>query len=168
MLELWDVYDEYGNRTGKVKTRSDVWGEGEFHLGASLWIVNNKGEVLMQKRASTKRRAPDLWGNTVGSVLSGETSKQGLVREVLEEIGITINEDDLVFLDRHIWDNNANDNYIILYDFPIEQIILQPEEVSEVRWLSIDDLKNLIHMGVCMMNDDKGLDEIRKFIQANT
>lgn len=167
MLENWDVYDKYGNKTGIIKTRSDVWEEGEFHLGASVWIVNNKGEILIQKRASTKRIAPNLWGNTVGSVISGETSKQGLVREVWEETGITVNEDELVFLDRHIWNNNINDNYIIIYDFPIEQVIIQPEEVSEVKWISIDEMKKLIYEGTCMMNDVKGLDKICEFIEAN-
>lgn len=167
MLEYWDVYDKYGNKTGIIKTRSDVWEQGEFHLGAALWIVNNKGEILIQKRASTKRRAPDLWGNTVGSVISGETGKQGLIREVREEIGITVNEDELVFLDRHIWSNNINDNYVIIYDFPIDKVIIQPEEVSEVKWISIDEMKKLIYKGTFMMNDIKELDKIIGFIEAN-
>jgi Isopentenyldiphosphate isomerase len=167
LLEYWDVYDKYGNKTGIIKTRSDVWEQGEFHLGAALWIVNNKGEILIQKRASTKRRAPDLWGNTVGSVISGETGKQGLIREVREEIGITVNEDELVFLDRHIWSNNINDNYVIIYDFPIDKVIIQPEEVSEVKWISIDEMKKLIYKGTFMMNDIKELDKIIGFIEAN-
>ena len=166
-MEYWDVYDKYGNKTGIIKTRSDVWEEGEFHLGASLWIVNYKGEILIQKRAATKRIHPNKWGSTVGSVISGETSKEGLVREVWEEIGITVNVDELVFLDRHIWDHNINDNYIMIYDFPIEQVIIQPEEVSEVKWISIDEMKKLIYEGTCMLNDVKGLDKICKFIEAN-
>ena len=99
-MEAWDVYDRQGNRTGKIKTRYDVFEDGEYHLGASLWIVNKKGELLIQKRSPTKRINPGKWSITGGAVCAGESSEQACVREVAEEIGLILNIVEIELLSR--------------------------------------------------------------------
>ena len=47
--------------------------------------MNEKGEVLVQKRSANKKQAPNKWGMTAGHVDAGEESMQVAKREVLEE-----------------------------------------------------------------------------------
>jgi 8-oxo-dGTP diphosphatase len=133
LMEKWDVYDKNGNLTGYTKTKNDVWTSDEYHLGASLWIINYDGNLLIQKRDASKRRLPNVWCNIGGSVVSGENSRQGCVREVEEEIGIKVNSNDLILLQSVVFSNTINDDYALIYDFPIENVVLQAEEVSDVK-----------------------------------
>lgn len=53
--ELIDVLDENGNKTGQIKTKSQIKKEGNFHRAISVCIINSNKEILMQKRSNTKR-----------------------------------------------------------------------------------------------------------------
>jgi len=167
-MEKWDVYDREGLLTGYTKTRDDTWTSEEYHLGASVWIANHNGELLIQKRAASKKRSPNLWCNIGGSVLSGETSRQGCVREVREEVGISIDGDALVLLQRLIFANTICDDYALVYDFPIDNAIMQPEEVSDVKWASIDDIKSLFSQGLFMINSLADIDKVIEFITSQS
>jgi isopentenyldiphosphate isomerase len=163
-MEKWDVYDKCGNLTGYTKTKDDVWTSEEYHLGASLWIVNNDGDLLIQKRAASKRRHPNVWCNIGGSVIAGESSRQGCVREVEEEIGIKVNEESLALLQRMVFKNTISDDYILIYDFPIEKVVIQQEEVSEVKWASIDEIENLFTQGLFMIDELADIEKVREYL----
>jgi 8-oxo-dGTP diphosphatase len=167
LMEKWDVYDKYGNLTGYTKTKNDVWTSEEYHLGASLWIINHDGDLLIQKRAASKRRLPNVWCNIGGSVISGESSRQGCVREVKEEVGIKVNDKELVLLQRAVFNNTINDDYALIYDFPIENVVVQPEEVSEVKWASIDEIKNLFAHGLFMINELADIEKVIEYLTKN-
>jgi isopentenyldiphosphate isomerase len=167
LVEKWDVYDKSGNLAGYVKTKNDVWTSEEYHLGASLWIINYDGNLLIQKRSASKRRLPNVWCNIGGSVISGENSRQGCVREVEEEIGIKVDGNELILLQRAVFNNTINDDYALIYDFPIENVVIQPEEVSEVKWASIDEIKNLFTQGLFMINELPDIEKVIEYISKN-
>ncbi len=151
--ELWDIYDRAGNRTGTVRSRGEALQPGEYHLAASLWVVNARGELLIQKRAATKKIAPNKWSITGGAVRAGETSLEGCIREVGEEIGLTVCAQDIELLTRSIWRNLIFDDYILVRDLPLNAFTLQAEEVSEVRWARADEIKELHDAGQFMFDD---------------
>jgi isopentenyldiphosphate isomerase len=167
LMEKWDVYDKNGNLTGYTKTKNDVWTSDEYHLGASLWIINYDGNLLIQKRAASKRRLPNVWCNIGGSVVSGENSRQGCVREVEEEIGIKVNSNDLILLQSVVFSNTINDDYALIYDFPIENVVLQAEEVSDVKWASVDEIKKLFTQGLFMINELEDIEKLNEYISKN-
>jgi isopentenyldiphosphate isomerase len=167
LMEIWDVYDKDGNLTGYTKTKNDVWTSEEYHLGASLWIIKNNGNLLIQKRAASKRRLPNVWCNIGGSVISGESSRQGCVREVEEEIGIKVSDKDLVLLQRAVFNNTINDDYALICDFPIENVVIQPEEVSDVKWASIDEIKSLFAQGLFMISELADIEKVIEYISKN-
>lgn len=166
-MEKWDVYDRNGNITGIIKTRQDTFEDGEYHLGASIWIVNHLGEVLIQKRSASKRFGANNWASTGGSVIAGETSIQGCIREVKEELGLDITENDIEFLSRKFGKNNIFDDFIMLRDVPLEDFSLQPNEVSEVKYVCIDEIKDLMMSGNFMVDDPKELDFLIAYIDNN-
>lgn len=165
-MEKWDIYDRNGNLTGKTKTRNESMELGEYHLGASLWLFNHNGELLIQKRAASKRIKPNVWSVAGGSVISGETSVQACIRETKEEIGIQVNEDELVLFQRSFGENNIFDDYVAIQEVPIETIIIQPEEVSEVKWASIEEIKRLSSLGLFMI-DIKGVEKVIQYVDEN-
>lgn len=61
-LELFDVLDENGHKTGKTKERSQVHRDGDWHRAVNIWVINDHDEVLLQKRAAHKDSWPGYWG----------------------------------------------------------------------------------------------------------
>lgn len=166
-MEKWDVYDENCNFKGYTKTREDVFDKSEYHLSVSSWIINKNKELLIQKRAACKRIHPNKWGITGGSVSAGETSRQGCVRETFEEIGLLIEEKDLIFLSRTLWENTIFDDYVIIKEFLIENAVIQKKEVDEIKWASIDEIKQLFRSGLFMMDDLSYVDKVIHYMDEH-
>ena len=55
-MELWDILDEKGNKTGRTMVRGNRIKRGDYHLVVHIWAKNEKGEYLIQKRAKTRRQ----------------------------------------------------------------------------------------------------------------
>ena len=88
-MEIWDLYDENRNLTGKTMIRGEQMPEGRYHLIVDTLFLNSRGETLLQRRAKDKYPMPDLWSVTGGSALAGEDSAAACVRETEEEMGFT-------------------------------------------------------------------------------
>ena len=112
-----------------------------------MWVVRPDGALLIQKRAPEKRVHPNKWSITGGAVRAGETSVEGLIREVAEEIGLTVRAEDIELLARSFWRNIIFDDYVAVCDLPISSFKLQAEEVSEVKWVRIAKIKALYDAG---------------------
>ena len=94
-MELLDVFDDNGVRTGKVVVRGDksvVLGEHEHIAVGVIFIENSKGEFLMQKTSIEKGGE---YSSTGGHIVSGEDAIVSIRREVLEEIGIDVSGDEI-------------------------------------------------------------------------
>lgn len=147
-MELLDVVDENNNLTGIVKDRDFIHKNGLYHREIGCWIINTKGEILIQKRAATKKVAPNLWAIVAGHVDAGETLISTAIREIKEEVGIDINKEDLEYL--YTYKNNLenkhnfNSMYLITVDTKIEDFIIQEDELSEVKYISIDEFRKII------------------------
>ena len=99
MAEYWDIYDKDRNKTGRLAER-DVYKlkEGEYHVVTIALILNSKNEMLITRRAPTKKHDPLKWELTGGSIVTGETSLNGMLREIREEIGVTFMPEDATFV----------------------------------------------------------------------
>lgn len=146
-MELWDIYDKNGCKTDIIKKRGDKLLYGEYHLAAEIWIVNSSSEILIQKRSSNREVLPNIWGLTTGCMISGENSLIGSIREVNEEIGVPLIEDDLKLIRRIIRTDMIWDIYFVRKDYDLSKVILQPEEVSDIKWVSTKKFKEMILNG---------------------
>ena len=94
MEEYFDILDEKGNYTGKIETRKKCHKEGLYHKAVVVFIMNSKGQVLLQKRSANKRMWPNMWDVTVGGhVETGEFGRHALIREVKEETNLDLDKD---------------------------------------------------------------------------
>lgn len=142
-IEKRDLYDENRNLTGETIYKGEEIPEGKYINVVLVFIQNSEGKFLIQKRSERKN---GKYATTGGHPKSGETSIQGIITEVKEEIGLDINPQDLVLFfggrqdeERVFWDD-----YYIKMDIPnIEELKLQEEEVASVHWFSIDEIKKL-------------------------
>lgn len=138
--ELWDVLDENGNLTGRVIERGKPLAEGDYMLAVHIYIYNSQGEYLMQKRSSTKEVLPGVWDTTGGAVTAGEDSLTGAIREVEEEIGISLRPGELEFVTRVKRKDSLVDIWFVKKDFMLDQCVLQQEEVEAVKWISSNEM----------------------------
>lgn len=123
--------------------------EGYFHLVVSVWIKNSVGEYLLSRRHPNKPY-PLKWECTGGSVISGETSLQGAVREVKEELGINLDlqKGTLVYRLRRNQLNDFYDVWMFTVDIPIDDIHLQSSEVVDAKWMKKEEI-------MCMYKENK-------------
>lgn len=89
-MEYFDILNIDGSKSGKIAPKDEELLEGEYDLGAHAYIHNSKGEFLIQKRVKTKQFLPGGWDIHMGHVMAGETSKEAIIREIDEELGIKI------------------------------------------------------------------------------
>jgi len=154
-MELIDILDEKGNKTGVVKTKTEVHRDGLWHLNAHIWCLNSKNEILLQHRSEEIETYPDMWDISVaGHISSGEDSQPGALREVKEEIGVDLDATDLKLIGRFknqsvlnnetYFDNEFNDVYLVKLDLDIDQLHLQKEELKALRWVPIAEFKKWI------------------------
>ncbi len=150
-MELIDIVNENNELTGEICDREEVHQKGLWHREITVIIVNSKGQLLLQKRGMTKV-APNLWSLTAGHVTSGENERQAALRETEEELGIkNLSQEDFKLLavektmrsrGKHI--NHKFDNLFLLKtDLEVNEFILQKTEVAEVRYFTIDEMKEI-------------------------
>lgn len=149
MEEKFDVLNELGEFTGEIATREECHKKGLWHRAVYAFIIDDKGNILLQKRSNNKKLWPNMWDVTVGGhVDAGEFGRQALIREVKEELGIEINDNDVKYLisstsinkQGNIINKHYNECYLITKNIDISDINIQKEEVSEVRYFSKDEL----------------------------
>ena len=146
MGEYWDVLDENGEKTGRVVRRGRITklSGGEYHLTVHIWIVNDKGQVLIQQRANNVYIMPGRWAITSGSVVAGESSRTGAARELYEELGIRAPKQSLKFIFRVKRRNSFCDVWVLRTNVNICDIKMQAEEVQAARWVSIGELREMV------------------------
>jgi len=144
-IELVDIVDENNNLTGEVVEKELVHQKGLLHREAVIWVMSNDGEVLMQKRASEKKLKPNKWSITGGHVKSGESPDVAAKRELFEEIGI---KGDLEFLFVARVSEYQNNKFKYMYflksDTELEDYKIQYEELSELKYISLEELERIV------------------------
>ena len=148
MAEKLDVYNIDKKRTGKVIERKQgvTLNNGEYIISVQCWIVNSEGKILLTQRILNKNNG-GKWEPTGGLVISGETSKQGIKRELKEEIGLDI-EDDKIRLIKEIVEENENlnffrDIYLIKEDINLDELSFN-DEVIDAKYVTIEEFSKMI------------------------
>ena len=146
-MKLIDVYDKKKEKTGKTFDRdSGKLSKGEYRLSVHGWIVNSKGEFLIQKRSENVKH-PGKWAFTGGCVDMGESSIDGAIREVYEELGVLLSKDEFEFFMSFKRKKGFVDVWFVKKDIDINDMILQREEVADVKWVSLKEINKLINDG---------------------
>ena len=141
MGELRDLYDINSNLTGKTYHKGETIPEGYYPMVVMVVIRNSKGEFLMQKRVESKGGD---WGVTGGHPKSGETPIEGIITEVKEELGLDFSNENFIEYDSGCDGKDCYKMYFVNKDIDLKDINIQKEELSEVKWFSIEELKHMV------------------------
>ena len=146
-MELLNVYDNEGNATDRVVPRGDksvILNDNE-HIGVVVvFIENSKGEFLIQK---TSVKKGSEYSSTGGHVDAGETHLSSILREIKEELGIEVDESELEYLGFLLYDKPIRFMYYLKKDIDIKDIVVQEGEVEFVKYMNIDEIKEIINKG---------------------
>jgi isopentenyl-diphosphate delta-isomerase len=116
-----------------------------LHRAFSVFVFNDKNELMLQQRADHKYHSPKLWTNTCCShQREGETNIQAGIRRLKEEMGfVTPLEESISFIYKAPFDNGLTEHeydHILIGKYNNDPNI-NPDEVSNWKWMSLDNIK---------------------------
>ncbi|MDD4625208.1 MAG: isopentenyl-diphosphate Delta-isomerase [Candidatus Pacebacteria bacterium] len=137
------LIDESNNQIGTAE-KMEAHRQGLLHRAFSILIYNQKGEILLQRRAASKYHCPGLWTNTCCShPRPGENLLASAERRLKEEMGFSapLRKTGLEF----VYKIKVGELIEHEYDYVLEgsfdgEPILNPEEVDAYKWI---DMKSL-------------------------
>ena len=168
MEEIWDIYDINRNKTGKTARRGiDKLKEGEYHIIVNAIIMNSKNEILISKRAPHKEFGL-LWECSGGSILAGETSLEGMLREVKEELGLIFSKEDAKYLKEFRRDKippDFKDLWLFKKDVDLKDITFPDGEAIDVKWVFIETFMKMYENKEIIPTVDFGIEEYNMAIR---
>lgn len=116
-----------------------------LHRAFSVFILNDKNEVMLQQRAAHKYHSPLLWTNTCCSHQRvGETNIEAGKRRLFEEMGFTAELKELFhFIYKAPFDNGLTEHELdhVMIGYSNQNPVINPEEVESWKWMSIEAIK---------------------------
>lgn len=140
-MEILELYNENKEKLKKQIKRGEKVGIGEHILIAIVYIKNSEGKYLMQK---TSKEKGGLYSSTGGHVLYNEDSKMAIIREIREELGLEVLENEIKFIGDILLGVPFADVYYLEKDVDIDKLSLQKEEVESVCYMSEEQICKLI------------------------
>ena len=156
-IEYVDIYDRNKNKTGITKIRHvDAYEDGEYIIGVQLVLFNKNNEILITKRSDRKKVLSGKWECNGGAIDAGETPIEGLEREISEELGIVLDRKKVIYYKNVIDDDRHNIKDIFLYkdNIDINVLSFSDNEVSEAKYVSIDEYMDMFNSGDIVYNVD--------------
>ena len=144
-MELWDLYDENRRLLPGIMQRGDPQPAGTLHLVVHVCLFDEAGHMLIQHRQPFKKGWPGRWALTAGgSALAGDDSRAAAERETQEEIGLSLDLQGIhPSLTIHA-DDAFDDLYLLQCPVDVRLLTPQPEEVSELRWCSQQEIQQML------------------------
>ena len=162
MSEYWDIYDENRKKTGKIVERGVYeFKPGEYHIVVTGIILNSKNEILITKRAEHKKFGL-MWECNGGSVLARETSLQGVIRELKEEVGVEFKKREAIFLKEVKGGKkypDFKDLWLFRRDVKKEEITFPDGEAIDYKWVTIDEFMKMYNNKEIVPTVDFGVEE---------
>lgn len=167
-MEQFDLYDLNKKVTGKVINRGDEVPSGYYRYVVHAVILNSKGKMLIQRRSDNKKNWPSMWDISVGGcVVKGETPNEGIQRELKEELGIDYDFKAIRPVFTFSFSEGFDDFYALFMDVDTSSLTLQKEEVSDVKFASLSEIKELIKEGKFIKYQDHFMDFIFEMVTSH-
>lgn len=167
MEELLEVVNEQGEIL-KTLPRSVIHGNPSLmHRVVHVLVFNERGELLLQKRSMNKDVAPGKWDTSVGGhVNAGETISEALGREMEEELGITACKSEFLYTYIH---SNPYESELVYTHSCVHsgQIRFNNDEIDEIRFWTIDEIKQNLGNGIFSDNFEHEIMTYMKFREVH-
>lgn len=145
MEEQVILVDEQDNPIG-LMPKLEAHQKALLHRAFSVFILNEKGELMLQQRAKHKYHSPGLWTNTCCShQRDGETNIQAGKRRLQEEMGFSTELKEVTsFIYKAPFENGLTEHEFdhILLGYYEDDPVINLNEVSSWKWMSLEEVKN--------------------------
>ena len=156
-MELWDLYDRDGNKTGEVWERkhgkNNDLPDGRYHLVCDILVKHTDGTYLLTKRHPDKDICPGFWEpGAGGSALQGEGPEECAVRELFEETGLR--SETLEFVNRTVSDysHSIYYSYLVVVSCDKDSVVLQEGETTDYKWVDVKGFLEYTNSDLAMRN----------------
>ena len=154
MSEKLDIYDRNRHKTNRTVFRDEdvLLNDNEFIVALRAWVVNNENKILFTRRSMSKTQ-PGKWEPTGCLLTSGESSLEGIKRELKEEIGLSVNDDEITLLEtlveteEHEKVNIFRDIYLVRKNITEKDLFFSDNEVIDAKFITIEEMIETIDNG---------------------
>ncbi len=161
-MELRDLYDSKRILTGGVIKKGEKIPPGKYYITVIVFIENDQGQFLLQKRV---REKDGKWATTGGHPKSGESSLEGIVTEIEEELGINVKQNELTLFKTIKTEDDFVDLYYLKKNINLKDIRKQDEEVEQVMWASHEVINKLISDKVFLASHEEFYNYCLEFLK---
>lgn len=116
-----------------------------LHRAFSVFVINSKNELMIQRRALSKYHSPGLWTNTCCShPRINETYEDGAHRRMMEEMGFDCDlKDEFSFIYKAEFDNGLTEHELdhVFVGYSEKEPVINPEEVDSWKWIDLKELQ---------------------------
>lgn len=158
-MEVWDLYNESREKLGIDHIRGEELPEGCYHLVVHVWIRGRNGQYLISQRSADRRRCPLMWECVGGSALKGEDSITAALREVFEEVGITLTPENGKLLCSRVRKtvngvkfNDILDIWRFDCDDDADLSRATTNEVAQTKWMNETEIEEMLKNGKMVRN----------------
>lgn len=154
-MEMWDIYDEHMNKTGKTMERAN-WNmqPGEYHVSVLGVVQRPDKKYLITQRKMDKPWGAGWWEFPGGAVRAGEEPEAAVRREVAEETGLDVSDvaAEKVLTYKREDPNDDNNYFMVVYKFELDadesMVAVQEEEVEDFAFADVTKIKSLADDGI--------------------
>ena len=139
------LVDENDTKIG-LMPKMEAHEKALLHRAFSVFVFNEKNELMLQQRALHKYHTPGLWTNTCCShQRDGESNLEAGKRRLQEEMGfVTELQEKTSFIYKAPFDNGLTEHEFdhIMIGYYNEDPNVNPEEVASWKWMSLEDVQS--------------------------
>ena len=153
---LYNVYDKDGKLIRKIDKKQELSiNENEWLKGVTCFVINEKGEALIEKRVN-KGLTPGKLDLCSGHIDGDETQTQAMIRELGEELGISVEEAmNVIKLNKNElpfkFKSGEKTLRFLITAYCLKRkssdVIIQKEEIDKIVWLPLEETFELIRSG---------------------
>ncbi|MDO4872185.1 MAG: NUDIX domain-containing protein [bacterium] len=170
MNEIIPIVDESDQMIDTVEKANFDKTTGRIYRTVSLFLFDNHGRILIQRRAFSKKTYPGKWdfAAVAGHVAAGETYLQAIERETEEEIGlrnVRFFEAAKDFTETPEGKRRFTQVFWAVENFGIEELQIPKNEVDEVRLVSVAELKQMFEENRADFANYDGWDNFEKIAE---
>lgn len=146
--ESLDLVNENNELTGESKLRSVVHSTGLWHRTVHIYLfrkIDNEIELLVHLRSKDKDLHPNCWDTRFGGhIKSGESIEDAIKGELMEEVGLELEQGNLikgeVYKRDHYPNREFTHSFYYRFDGDIATLKFNDGEVQEIKWMKSDDI----------------------------
>ncbi|MDE5767474.1 MAG: NUDIX domain-containing protein [Malacoplasma sp.] len=162
----------YNSKNEKIKgyyDRYQIPKDKGFYYAINIWLITNTKKIIIQKRSSNKKIYPNKFECIAGGVVKDESVLNACVREAKEELGINLNESDLIKIDLSLDEHHCYFMHTFICfvnESIVKDIKINFEEISEIKIINFKKLNEMIDQNLFADSIKKRFQNYKKIIET--